>query len=116
MAWSTSDRRERLPADWVQLRAQVFELHGRQCYVVEDGIQCVEESSDIDHVVAGDDHSLDNLRPICRRHHRRKSSSEGWHALRKKKAEARERSMKRFGHEEAHPGANPEKPFRHPWQ
>lgn len=116
MAWETSDRKSRLPTNWVQLRRDAFERYGRQCYVTEDGRQCPEESSDIDHVVPGDDHSIENLRPICRRHHKAKSSSEGWNALRKKKAAARERAEKKFSHEEAHPGANPETVFKHPWQ
>lgn len=115
MAWETSDRKSRLPPNWLQLRKEVFELKGRLCLMLKDGVICGAEASDIDHIVPNDDDSIDNLQPVCRACHKRKSSSEGWHALRKKKAAARERVKKQYGHEEAHPGANPEKPYVHPW-
>lgn len=115
MAWETSNRKERLPGNWLSLRKQAFDLYGRQCYVVENGVRCAEEATDIDHVKHGDDHSLDNLRPICRRHHKTKSSSEGWEALRRQKRIARARAEKKFGHNEEHPGKSPGAPFHHPW-
>lgn len=114
MAWETSDRRGRLPRDWLHRRQEVFKIHGRQCYIVEDGHRCTNESTEVDHVNAGDDHSFENLRPICHPHHRSKSSSEGWQALNKKKKEARERAEKRFGWAEERPA--PATPYKHPWQ
>ena len=113
MAWETSDRKSRLPSDWLKRRSEVFKIHGRRCYIFEDGRQCTNEAEDIDHVIPGDDDSLENLRPICRRCHRAKSSSEGWQALNKKKKEARERAEKRFGWAEERPV--PATPYKHPW-
>ena len=113
MAWETSDRKSRLPGDWIRRRQEVFKIHGRQCYVVEDGHRCTAESTEVDHVSAGDDHSMENLRPICHRHHKGKSSSEGWHAMNKKKRAARARAEKKFGWAEKRP--EPEAPFQHPW-
>lgn len=115
MAWATSDRRDRLPPNWLQLRRDTFELKGRLCLMLRDGVLCGEEASDIDHIVPSGPDAVENLQPLCRRCHKKKSSSEGWNALRKKKAAARERAEKKFSHEEAHPGANPETVFVHPW-
>lgn len=113
MAWETSSRKQRLPADWVWRRQEVFKIHSRQCYIVEDGHRCTSDATEVDHVIAGDDHSFENLRPICHRHHRAKSSSEGWQALNKKKKEAQARAEKKFGWTERRP--EPEAPYKHPW-
>ena len=113
MVWSTSDRKQRLPSNWMQLRAEVFRLKGRKCYIVTDGVPCTREALEVDHKVPGDDHSIENLFPICTYHHRRKSSSEGWEALRRKRRQARNRVDKQFGWAEKRP--EPETPFKHPW-
>lgn len=114
MAWETSTRKDRLPSNWLQLRKKVFETKGRICYIVEDGYPCTAEATEVDHVVAGDDHSLENLEPICNPHHRRKSSSEGWFAMNQKKKAARKRVDKKYGWAESRP--EPAEAFRHPWQ
>ena len=114
MAWETSDRKSRLPGDWIRRRQEVFRIHGRQCYIVEDGHHCATEATEVDHVNAGDDHSYENLRPICHQHHKAKSSSEGWQAMNRKKRQARERAEKKFGWAEERPA--PVRPHRHPWQ
>ncbi len=73
-AWEGSDRRARLPANWASVvRPLVFATYGDVCHV------CGRSGSDdVDHLVNGDDHSLENLRPIhydpC---HKQKSSLEG---------------------------------------
>lgn len=78
--WGGSTRESRLPPNWrSELVPAAFDAYGTACYV------CGSDGADtIDHVVPGDDHSLDNLRPIhdavyphC---HRRKSSEEGHQA------------------------------------
>ena len=114
MAWETSDRRSRLPSDWVQRRQEVFRIHGRRCYIVEDGRPCVRESTEVDHVIPSGSDDLSNLRPICHQHHKAKSSSEGWQAMNRKKKQARERAEKKFGWAEERPA--PVRPHRHPWQ
>lgn len=113
MAWATSDRRGRLPRDWVQRRQEVFRIHSRQCYIAEGGRRCTAEATEVDHVNAGDDHSYENLRPICHQHHKSKSSSEGWRAMNRKKKAARSRAEKKYGWAEKRP--EPEAPFVHPW-
>lgn len=94
--WEGSTRRSRLPADWPKRRNQVLKRDNRICHV------CRGPGADgVDHLVPGDDHSLDNLaaihhnvEPHC---HRTKSSREGGQAARLKKIPRRRPS-------ERHPG------------
>lgn len=113
MAWSTSDRRQRLPSNWIEIRAEVFRLKGRKCYIVTDGVPCNRPATEVDHKIPSGSDELENLFPICTYCHRRKSSSEGWAALRRKKRQARNRVNKQFGWAESRP--EPETPFKHPW-
>lgn len=77
MTWNT-DRRDRLPANWQQLRAAVRLRAGGRCEALDDyGQRCRERGTDCDHIIAGDDHSLAALQWLCRWHHARKSASEG---------------------------------------
>lgn len=115
-AWSTSNRRSRLPGNWSSLRNRVFKEKGRQCYIMEDGVRCTNHATEVDHLRAGDDHSMANLFPICSPHHASKSGREGWEAYRKKLAIARWKAEKEFGLHEEHPTRNPETTFKHPWQ
>lgn len=115
MVWSTSRRKERLPDDWKKIRLEVFKVKGRRCLVVDEQGQCSRTATDIDHIVAGDDHSIENLRPICSEHHRTKSSQEGWEALRKKKRIARFKAERAYGWQEAQPGHEQHEPYVHPW-
>ena len=78
-AWQGSTRRARLPKDWNTRRLVVLKRDQGICHL------CGRPGSDtVDHVIAGDDHSLTNLRavhqnvePYC---HRYKSSTEGHEA------------------------------------
>jgi 5-methylcytosine-specific restriction enzyme A len=72
-AWAGSTRRQRLPRDWPQLRAAVLTRDGGVCHV------CGGPGADeVDHVVPGDNHRLENLAAIHDRPcHRRKSAREG---------------------------------------
>lgn len=96
--WAGSTRRQRLPAGWnTTIRTAVFARDGDVCHV------CGRPGADeVDHLDAGDDHSLDNLAPIHGRRtrlrcHSAKSGSEGGRA-----AAARRPSTRRP--EEPHPG------------
>jgi len=77
MAWNT-DRKDRLPSDWVKRRAIVLKRDGHRC------VECGKPANQVDHIIAGDDHSFENLRALCRECHGKKSSAEG-HAARSKK-------------------------------
>lgn len=84
MAWSSSDRKSRLPANWPFLRKAVLERCGGRCEVLKkDGSRCRDRATEVDHIVAGDNHHASNLRGICTWHHARKSAMEGVEAKRK---------------------------------
>ena len=101
MAWATSNRKERLPANWSKLRHQVMARCGGRCEVLKkDGSRCRDSATDVDHVVPGDDSSLANLRGICQWHHARKSALEGV-------AAKRELNSILYRKPETHPGIIP---------
>lgn len=58
--WRGSTRRTRLPADWSQRCLTVREIYGDACHVCGH-----RYATDTDHVEPGDDHRIENLRPIC---------------------------------------------------
>lgn len=76
--WQGSDRRSRLPKNWQALRRRVARRDGEVCQVPlpYGGEVCGKPYDDIDHIVPGDDHSPENLRAICSRHHNRKTQQE----------------------------------------
>jgi 5-methylcytosine-specific restriction protein A len=86
--WRGSTRSERLPGDWRTRRLIVLKRGGGICHI------CQQPGADtVDHVVAGDDHSLSNLAPVhdavaphC---HRYKSSQEGNDAQKNNKIKKR---------------------------
>ena len=76
--WSGSDRRDRLPVNWDELRSFVALRAGGRCEAVKSsGRRCPNAGTDCDHVQAGDDHALENLQWLCGWHHRAKTASEG---------------------------------------
>lgn len=76
--WKGSTRRSRLPADWARLRVLVLARdHGRCTESTSTGSRCGAAATDVDHITRGDDHSLSNLRALCRACHLKKSSREG---------------------------------------
>ncbi len=76
--WQGSDRRQRLPPDWAKRRAAVLRRDGNRCtWTLRSGRRCTHPATDVDHIVAGDDHSLENLRSLCEQHHDRKTAGEG---------------------------------------
>jgi 5-methylcytosine-specific restriction endonuclease McrA len=76
-AWRGSTRRYRLPPDWKKRRQVVLARDGYRCTWVENGVRCPRPATDVDHIRPGDDHSLTNLRSLCRQHHLSKSGREG---------------------------------------
>lgn len=76
--WQGSNRKERLPTNWQELRRTVIARAAGRCQApMRDGTRCSDAGIDVDHVIAGDDHSLDNLQLLCRWHHAKKSAREG---------------------------------------
>lgn len=73
--WSNSDRRKRLPADWPQRRRLVLDRDRRLCRLRYAGI-CTTVATDVDHIVAGDNHELTNLQAACRPCHTHKTNLE----------------------------------------
>lgn len=82
--WEGSDRKSRLPDDWAKRRIRVLRRDGYRCH------ECGAPANQVDHIIPGDDHDLDNLRALCRRHHALKSSAEG-NAAKPKRVNAPER-------------------------
>jgi len=84
--WEGSDRKSRLPDDWPARRERVMKRDRRRCQqedpdseIVNDRGQriCGVIGNQVDHVIPGDDHRLDNLQVLCEPHHRTKSAREG---------------------------------------
>lgn len=97
MGWETSNRKERLPADWSTRRVRVLRRDGYKCQARDSlGVKCGDPANQVDHVQHGDDHSLDNLQALCRWHHARKSSAEG--------LTARKPRWTKYRDPEPHPG------------
>jgi 5-methylcytosine-specific restriction endonuclease McrA len=104
MAWSTSQRRDELPADWQLRRIRVLRRDGYRCQAQDSlGARCYRPANQVDHIKphsAGGTDDLDNLQALCRWHHAQKSSAEG-HAAQ------RPRPTQRNPDRESHPGLLP---------
>lgn len=101
--WIGSDRRNRLPSGWPATTRRIKERDGHRCtWLFRPGQRCSKRDQlEVDHIVAGDNHSDDNLRTLCHEHHIRKSGGEGAAALAKKV----DAIHQRFRRTESHPGA-----------
>jgi len=75
MAWDTSDRRSRLPSNWATIRTRILDRDGWLCQLRYEG--CTRVASEVDHIIAGDNHHPTNLQAACARCHSRKSAAEG---------------------------------------
>ena len=93
--WDNSTRRRRLPGNWSSLRQQVLRRDGFQCTWVDHiqgkRVRCIAKATDVDHIRAGDDHSVENLQSLCHPHHDRKTRGEGVAARKRNRAEVRKR-------------------------
>jgi len=76
MAWSTSDRRHRLPKDWPTVKTQVkARAHGR-CEATHHHPHCDGHGTEVDHINPGDNHDLANLQLLSQLCHQVKTDSE----------------------------------------
>lgn len=77
-SWNHSNRKAQLPKNWKMIRQEVLLRDSYHCTERDQyGFRCEQPASDVDHIVRGSDHRIQNLRSLCKRHHTRKSSSEG---------------------------------------
>ena len=76
MAWSTSDRRQRLPANWEALRRQARHRAHVLCQAEQHDPRCDGTGTDADHIAPGDTHRLDNLQWLSSPCHRAKTARE----------------------------------------
>lgn len=101
MGWESSNRRDRLPADWKAIRARILARDGHRCVAtISDGSRCKLRANQVDHIIPNDDDSDSNLQSLCEPHHRAKSSGEGAAAYHARVA----RNKKRMRRQERHPG------------
>lgn len=70
MAWETSSRRARLPKNWHKIRQRVIRRDGGMCQ------RCGQPGVDVDHIIPGDNHALENLEFLCRKCHTAKTQRE----------------------------------------
>ncbi|MFD5599192.1 HNH endonuclease [Leucobacter sp. NPDC058333] len=96
MPWETSNRRDRLPKDWPQIRAAILERDGHRCQ------QCGRHGTHVDHIDPGDDHRPSNLQTLCAPCHWRKSRAEGGRAVHKGRRVVKR--IPRLRPAEQHPG------------
>lgn len=90
MAWESSDRRARLPANWPTLVARVKKRDGGRCtWRLPSGARCPRPGTDVDHRAPGDDHRLSNLQLLCHHHHEKKTLREAFAGRRKAKTTRR---------------------------
>ena len=100
MAWEGSTRRSRLPRHWPLIRESVLRRDGHRCQVVlASGRKCLRSATEVDHIIAGDNHDESNLSSICSDHHRKKSAGEGYAAMNARRREI----QNRFRRSEDHP-------------
>lgn len=104
MAWESSDRRSRLPANWGSrtkpgsLVFQVWERdQGRCTWKLPSGARCPRPGSDVDHRNPGDDHRLSNLQLLCEHHHGKKTGREAFAGRMKRRKQPKKP-------QERHPG------------
>lgn len=76
MAWSTSDRRQRLPKNWADIRRQVQRRAHGLCEATTHARACDGTGTDADHIHAGDNHALTNLQWLSGPCHRAKTATE----------------------------------------
>lgn len=74
--WAASDRRQRLPANWEDIRAQVKRRANGLCEYTNHHPKCTGIGTDADHITPGDNHHPDNLQWLSYPCHKRKTATE----------------------------------------
>jgi hypothetical protein len=73
MPWG-SRRRLPLPKGWGAIRRRAFAYWGTRCLLAYPG--CTVIATEVDHVGHPNDHSLANLRPVCKKCHATKTAKD----------------------------------------
>lgn len=55
--------KRQLPKDWPARKLKVFRLKGRVCALAYEC--CTGWATEVDHIGDNDDHSIENLQPVC---------------------------------------------------
>ena len=87
--WTTdgqSKRKAELPKNWSALRKVVIKRDRGKC------VWCGEPGNQVDHIERGTDHSLTNLRLLCRACHMRRTGRDGGKSKRNVKRSHRKTS------------------------
>lgn len=74
--WNISDRASRLPTDWAWRRQIVRDRAHNRCQAEHHAPGCDGIGTDCDHIIQGDDHSLDNLQWLSHACHKAKTEQE----------------------------------------
>ena len=74
--WNTSHRHDRLPPDWQRIRAEVKARANGRCQAKHHAKGCNGIGTDCDHIIPGDDNSLDNLQWLSSACHKAKTARE----------------------------------------
>ena len=61
MAWATSTRAARLPTDWAARKTRVYRRDHGRCQSTHHNPKCDGRGAEVDHIIRGDNHALDNL-------------------------------------------------------
>lgn len=77
MAWTSSDRRSRLPADWPVRRKRILIRDRFECQGHTDLGLCGMPANQVDHIEPSGSDDEWNLQSLCEDCHARKSSAEG---------------------------------------
>lgn len=73
---SATNRREELPDDWEELRAEQLQRDGGRCtWRLPSGERCPNDATDVDHYGAKHDHT--KLRSLCGPHHDKRTALQG---------------------------------------
>nr|BFF26851.1 hypothetical protein GCM10025732_48160 [Glycomyces mayteni] len=111
MGWRTKP----LPPDWGHIRLVALERDGYRCTWFPGGsvqghdykesythpYRCPNKATDVDHIDSNTNHSINNLRSLCKQHHSSKTSSFAHKSMKQRNNDV----MRRYsGKSVKHPG------------
>lgn len=97
LMWSTSDRKDRLPPNWQEIRRIVKARAKGKCEAEVHAKGCPGWGSEADHIIPGDDHRIESIQWLSGPCHWAKTNRET-------AARNRERKTARYKPSEQHPG------------